>query len=108
MIGTTAINNAKQYDWGDWFLGLFRAFTAALSVTLITFSGMAAAGVPTRQKFIALIFTFLGGFAYRLGEFLQLQGAPEQLQRTLDRAAALQEKAGDAIAQAQSQAPPKP
>jgi hypothetical protein len=108
----TAVSNAKQYAWGDWILGIFRAFISGGSAAMVAgFSSMGIApdkfnlttGIGKTFLLMGVMFLFMGLF--RMFEFLQLHGAPEQLQATLAGAAVASQTASDAIAQAQSQAP---
>lgn len=108
----TAVSNAKQYAWSDWFLGLMRSFISGGSAAMVAgFSSMGIApdkfnlttGLGKTFLLMGTMFLFMGLF--RMFEFLQLHGAPEQIQKTLDAAAAASQKTSDAIAQAQSQTP---
>jgi len=113
----TAVTNAKTYDWQTWMLGIMRSFLTGGGAALV--SGLAAMGVAPNQinlttglmpllKVTAASFLVMGLF--RMGEFLTLHGAPDQLGQTLQVAADATAKASDAIATAKTQADelPKP
>lgn len=106
----TILNNAKGYDWPTWFLGIMRSFISGGSSAMV--SGMAGMGIAPDKfnlsdhfgnvmKLMGAMFLFQGG--YRMFEFLQLHGAPDQLQQSLNIAADANIKAGAAIADAKAQ-----
>lgn len=107
----TMMTNASKYAWGDWMIGILRSFLSGGAAALVTGGGGAIAGITAKQQYIMMGSSFLGLGLYRMGEFLQLHGAPDQLQASLTTAASATAEAGKAIADAQAQAPavtPKP
>ena len=108
MIGSTAVANAKSYAWGDWLVGLLRAFLSGGAVALATLGGASAVGLDSTRawKMVVINFAIMG--LYRLGEFLQLHGAPDKLQETLQTAQEATTKASEAIATAKTQVEEKP
>ncbi len=106
----TAVANARSYDWPTWLLGIFRSFISGGSAAMV--SGLTSIGIAPDKfnlsssvgntlKLMGVMFLFQGG--YRMFEFLQLHGAPDQIQESLKVAADATAKAGGAIATAQSQ-----
>jgi hypothetical protein len=108
----TAITNAKTYAWSDWLIGIMRSFLSGGSAALISGGGGAIAGITAKQQYIMMGSSFLGMGIYRIGEFLQLHGAPDKIQQTLQVAAEATDKAKEAISVAKTQVeetnPPKP
>jgi hypothetical protein len=104
MIGSTAVANAKSYAWGDWMIGILRAFLTGGAVALTTIGGTSYVGLTGWKMWTVVGINFLSAGAYRLGEFLTLHGAPDQLQQTLQTAQEATAKAGEAIATAKTQA----
>jgi len=104
----TAVVNARQYDWSTWLLGIFRSIMSGGAVALTTLGGASYVGTEPKKMWIMVGFNFLAMAGYRLGEFLQLHGAPDKLQQTLQVAADATAKAGGAIAEAQAQVPIPP
>lgn len=100
-----AIDNAKAYDWRTWGLGIMRSFLSGGAAALASGGGGAIAGITAKQQYIMMATGFLTMGLYRLGEFLQLHGAPDQLSATLQTAADATAKAGAAISDAQTQTP---
>lgn len=103
-----AIDNAKQYDWGTWWIGILRAFISGGSSAMV--AGLTSMGIApgtfnlsgslgNTLKLMGIMFLFQGG--YRMFEFLQLHGAPDKLQQSLSTAAAATKQAGAAISKAQ-------
>lgn len=94
----TAIDNAKGYDWKTWFVGIMRSFLSGGAVALATGTGGSLVGIPGAQvwKLMGINFVFMG--LYRMGEFLQLHGAPDTVQASLNVA---EDKAKDAVAAVQ-------
>ena len=105
MIGSTMVSSARGYAWSDWMVGILRAFLSGGAAALLTGGGGALVGIPSQQvwKLMGINFLFMG--LYRLGEFLQLHGAPDKLQTSLQTAADLTAAAGAAISEAQTQTP---
>lgn len=110
-MSIAAIRNLSAYNWSDWFIGLMRSFLSGGAAALITQGGGAVLGIPGKQlwELTGINFVIMG--LYRLGEFLQLHGAPDKLQQSLDIAAkesakvvAQAGKAADAVADAKAQA----
>ncbi len=104
----TAVTNAKSYNWSEWLLGLFRSFLSGGAVALATLGGANAVGLDNTKawKMVGINFVIMG--LYRLGEFLQLHGAPDKLQETLQVAADATNKAKEAISVAKTQAEETP
>jgi uncharacterized membrane protein YjjP (DUF1212 family) len=100
-----AFANAQRYDWGTWMLGIFKAIMVGLGAALVTLGSSSFAGLNQRQTWTMVIALFLTQAGIRLGEFLTLHGAPDQLQVTLDAAAVSAAKTVDAVAKAQDIAP---
>ena len=109
-----AYQNAKSYDWATWLIGIFRSFISGGSAAMV--SGLTSIGIAPDKfnltnsvgntlKLMGVMFLFQGG--YRMFEFLQLHGAPDQLAASLQTAAQATAQAGSAIAEAQSQAEKK-
>jgi len=108
MIGSTAVANAKQYAWNDWLIGIMRSFLSGGAAALVSGSGGAIAGITAKQQYIMMGASFISMGLYRLGEFLTLHGAPDKLQQTLQTAQDATQRAGEAIASAQTQVEDKP
>ena len=106
----SAVVNARGYAWSDWLMGIMRSFLSGGAAALVTGGGGAIAGITAKQQYIMMASSFLGLGLYRMGEFLQLHGAPDQLQQTLQVAADAATKAKDAITVAKTQVEetPKP
>lgn len=111
----TAVTNASRYDWPTWFIGIMRSFLSGGSAALFTGTGGAVLGVPGPMvwKLMGINFILMG--LYRMGEFLQLHGAPDKLQQALEVAAeatkaaqAETNKAVSAVAEAKAIAPEAP
>ena len=97
------VTNAQRYDWQTWLLGIMRSFLSGGAAALTTGSGAALVGIPSKQIWFLMGINFVVLGLYRLGEFLQLHGAPDALQQSLQTAADSTAKAGAAIADAQTQ-----
>jgi hypothetical protein len=82
-LGMTAIDNAKGYAWGDWWIGIMRSFLSGGAAALLTGTGGAVIGIPGHQvwKLMGINFVLMG--LYRMGEFLTLHGAPDKRQQIL-------------------------
>ncbi len=117
-MALTAVTNAQTYDWSTWMLGIFRSFISGGSAAMV--SGLTSIGIAPDKfnlsnsvgntlKLMGVMFLFQGG--YRMFEFLQLHGAPDKLQQSLQVAAEATDKAKEAISVAKTQVeenPPKP
>lgn len=110
----TAVKNATAYDWPTWLLGIMRSFLSGGASALITGGGGAVLGIPQKQVWLLMGTNFILMGLYRMGEFLQLHGAPDKLQQTLEAAAiesnkavAQASKAADAVAEAKAAIPPE-
>lgn len=108
----TITDNARRYDWETWMLGIMRSFLSGGAVALCTGGGCALLDIPGTKiwKLMALNFILMG--LYRMGEFLQLHGAPDQLQASLQKASDAADSAENdvrrakaAVAQAKAIAP---
>lgn len=94
----TAIDNARNYAWGDWWIGIMRAFLSGGAAALGGLSGSGIAGLNLRQTLIVTGSGFVVMGLYRLGEFLTLHGAPDKVQESLNVA---EDKAKEAVAAVQ-------
>lgn len=94
----TAIDNAKHYDWATWLMGLMRSFLSGGAASLAALGGSGIAGLNLRQTLIMTGSGFVVMGLYRMGEFLTLHGAPDQVQEKLDVA---EDKAKEAVAAVQ-------
>lgn len=105
----TLLQNASRYDWSTWLLGILRSFISGGSAAMV--SGLSSMGIAPDKfnltnntanvvKLMVVMFLFQG--SYRMFEFLQLHGAPDQLQQALASAAANTEAVKKDIAAAQS------
>jgi hypothetical protein len=101
-----AIANAKSYAWSDWMIGIMRSFLSGGAAAMATGGGGALAGITPKQQIIMMLTGFVTMGLYRLGEFLQLHGAPDKVAASLAAAADANGKAGAAIAEAKNQATP--
>jgi hypothetical protein len=99
------MTNAGKYDWPTWMLGIMRAFLSGGASALMTGAGGAVIGIPGKQVWILMGVNFVLMGLYRLGEFLQLHGAPDQLQASLERASVATKEAAQAVAEAKTQTP---
>jgi hypothetical protein len=118
----TIFQNAKKYDWATWMLGIMRSFISGGSSAMV--AGLTSMGIApgtfnltnsvgNTLKLMGIMFMFQGG--YRMFEFLQLHGAPDRLQQTLqvaedatDVAATQVNRAQHAVAEAKAIAPQAP
>jgi hypothetical protein len=103
-----AFSNAQRYDWGTWLLGIFKAIMVGLGAALVTLGGATYTGLTQRQTWTMVIAIFVSQAGVRLGEFLTLHGAPDQLQATLDAAAVATKEAAKQVSKAQEIAPEAP
>jgi hypothetical protein len=94
----TAIDNARSYDWKTWLIGIMRSFLSGGAAALVTGGGGTIAGITAKQQYIMMGASFLGLGLYRMGEFLTLHGAPDQVQQSLNVA---EEKTKEAVAAVQ-------
>lgn len=118
----TITENARRYDWATWWLGIMRSFISGGSSAMVAgFAGMGIApgtfnltnSFTNTLKLMGVMFLFQGG--YRMFEFLNLHGAPDQLQVSLQKASDAAESAQNdvqraqaAVAQAKAIAPQSP
>jgi hypothetical protein len=72
-----ALTNAKNYNWSEWWLGIMRSFLSGGAAAFLTFGGGSLVGVPAKQVWQMVGINFIAMGMYRMGEFLQLHGAPE-------------------------------
>jgi hypothetical protein len=102
------VTNVKAYAWSDWFIGIMRSFLSGAATALTTGTGGAIIGIPGKQLWILMGVNFVLMGLYRMGEFLQLHGAPDPvaLQVALDKAAAATKEAQGAVEDAKSASPP--
>jgi hypothetical protein len=82
----TAITNAQGYNWSEWLIGIMRSFLSGGAAAFITLGGGALTGVPPNKLWVMVGINFLVMGLYRMGEFLQLHGAPDKLQVALNTA----------------------
>ena len=101
------IANASNYNWSTWLLGIMRSFVSGGAAALTTGTGGAILGVPGKivWELMGINFVLMG--LYRMGEFLQLHGAPDPvaLQVALKEAEESTKKTAEAVANAQAAAP---
>ncbi|HWH59341.1 MAG TPA: hypothetical protein VN682_17055 [Terriglobales bacterium] len=102
----TAIDNARTYAWGDWWIGIMRSFLSGGAAAFLTGTGGALVGVPSGQvwKLMGINFVLMG--LYRMGEFLTLHGAPDKVQENLNVAEGKAKEAVAAVQEAQKAATP--
>ena len=100
MIGSTAVANAKAYDWPTWLLGIFRSFMSGGAGALVALGGSTVLKLSLKETMLLTGSQFLIMGLYRMGEFLQLHGAPDKLQEQLDTAATAAKTAQAAAGQA--------
>jgi hypothetical protein len=93
-----AVTNASQYAWSDWYIGIMRSFLSGGAVAFATLGGGSAVGVAGKQLWIMIAVNFCLMGLYRMGEFLQLHGAPEKITVTETRESTIQ-PSGDGIKQ---------
>jgi hypothetical protein len=96
-----AITNLHAYAWADWWIGIMRSFVSGGAAAFLTLGGGALTGVPPNKLWVMVGINFLAMGLYRMGEFLQLHGAPDKLQVALNTAQAATQEAGAAIKDAQ-------
>ena len=108
-----ALTNAATYDWKTWLIGIFRAFISGGSSAMV--AGLTSMGIApgtfnlnnsvgNTLKLMGVMFLFQGG--YRMFEFLQLHGAPDQVQQKLDVAEDKAKEAVTAVQEAKKSATP--
>jgi hypothetical protein len=102
----TAIDNARGYNWSDWWIGIMRSFLSGGASALLTGTGGAVIGIPAKQVWILMGVNFLTMGLYRMGEFLTLHGAPDKVQETLNVAEGKAKEAVAAVQEAQKAATP--
>lgn len=102
----TAIDNARSYAWGDWWIGIMRSFLSGGAAALGGLSGSGIAGLNLRQTLIVTGSGFVVMGLYRLGEFLTLHGAPDKVQENLNVAEGKAKEAVAAVQEAQKAATP--
>ena len=103
-----AVEHASHYDWATWVLGIMRSFLSGGAAALVTGGGGLIAGITMKQHFIMMGSSFLLMGLYRMGEFLQLHGAPDPVaaQAALEKAAVATKEVQGAIAEAKAVIPP--
>ena len=94
--------NAQAYDWQTWLLGIMRSIFSGGAAALISLGGATAAGLNISQVAKLTGTSFVLMALYRLGEFLQLHGAPDKLQQALNTADSANQQAGAAIQEAKA------
>jgi hypothetical protein len=92
-----AAHNASRYDWATWGIGIMRSFLSGGAAAMLTGGGGAIAGITAKQQYIMMISSFIGMGIYRLGEFLQLHGAPDPIAAVQDAEAASKEITKQAV-----------
>lgn len=104
----TMVTNAGRYDWPTWMLGIMRSFLSGGAGALISGGGGAVAGITAKQQYIMMATSFLGLGLYRMGEFLQLHGAPDPIaaQAALQKAETAAKETVDAVKDAKAAVPP--
>jgi hypothetical protein len=108
-----AYSNAQQYAWSDWVIGIMRSFLSGGAAAFITLGGGALVGVPPSKLWIMIGVNFVTMGLYRMGEFLQLHGAPDKITTTTVQTTNVQPagegmKATVTTQQTISSEPPKP
>lgn len=98
-----AITNAQSYDWKTWGIGIMRSFLSGGAAAFISGTGAGLLEIPHQKIFWLMGINFMLMGLYRMGEFLQLHGAPDKLQQTLNVAAEANAQVGQAIAEAKSE-----
>jgi hypothetical protein len=78
-----AFESIKTYDFGTWMIGIMRSFLSGGAAALGGITGSGIAGLNLRQTLIVTGSGFVVMGLYRLGEFLQLHGAPDKIQQAL-------------------------
>lgn len=73
-----ALDNAKGYAWETWMIGIMRAILTGGAAALTTLGGATYVGLSPGKMWTMVGFNFFSAAGYRLGEFLQLHGAPDQ------------------------------
>lgn len=99
-LAATAVKNAQAYDWKTWLMGIMRSFISGGAAALVTGSGGAALGIQGWKVWALMGINFISLGLYRMGEFLVLHGAPDQVQEKLETAAVATQAASAAIADA--------
>jgi hypothetical protein len=101
------VTNAGKYDWPTWVLGIMRAFLSGGASALMTGAGGAVIGIPGKQVWILMGVNFVLMGLYRLGEFLQLHGAPDPIaaQAALQKAETAAKETVSAVADAKAAVP---
>ena len=97
-----AVVNAQTYDWPTWLLGIFRSFLSGGAGALVALGGSTVLKLSLRETLLLTGSQFVVMGLYRMGEFLQLHGAPDKLQVALDTAQAATKEAGAAIQDAKA------
>lgn len=107
---TTAVGNARGYDWSTWMLGLFRSFMSGGAGALVALGGSTVLKLSLKQTLLLTGGQFVIMGLYRLGEFLQLHGGPDQLSAAIEKASASAQQTVEAVAEAKAATPetPKP
>jgi hypothetical protein len=98
----TAITNAHAYDWSTWLLGIFRSFLSGGAGALVALGGSTVLKLSLKETLLLTGSQFVIMGLYRMGEFLQLHGAPDKLQVALDTAQAATKEAAGAIKDAKA------
>jgi hypothetical protein len=102
----------RQYDWATWWLGIMRSFVSGGSSAMVaglTSMGIApgtfnlSGSIGNTLKLMGVMFLFQGG--YRMFEFLQLHGAPDKLQQSLNKAEDATKEAVTAVKEAKASVP---
>jgi hypothetical protein len=97
------VSNAKTYDWPTWFIGILRSFLSGGAAALTTGTGGAVLGIPGPMVWKLILINFVLMGLYRMGEFLQLHGAPDPvLQAALADAKAASDMTSQKIADIQA------
>jgi hypothetical protein len=86
----TLLRNAKEYAWGEWYLGIMRSFISGGSSSMVAaMAGMGIApdkfnlqtgnggGIWHTAELMLVMFVFQG--LYRMFEFLTLHSAPDKV-----------------------------
>lgn len=94
-----ALENGRAYDWPTWLIGIMRSFLSGGAAAFLTLGGGALTGVPPNKVWIMVGINFVAMGAYRLGEFLQLHGAPDKVVITTEKTESTIQPVGDGVKQ---------
>jgi hypothetical protein len=105
-MAIAAWSNAQKYNWSDWWIGVMRSFLSGGAAALVTGGGGSLVGIPGKQLWELMGINFISLGLYRMGEFLQIHGAPDKITESLNVAQNKIEEAKDAVKDAKAAVPP--